>query len=59
MSTSVAIPLPLAEQMLDLAIELTFPASDPISVVHAFHSATARDDDFDPDVSREQSNGGE
>ena len=33
-----------AEQLLDLAIELTFPASDPVSVVSAFHAARARDD---------------
>jgi hypothetical protein len=31
-----------AEELLDLAIELTFPASDPVSVVHAFHAASAR-----------------
>ena len=29
----------LAERVLDRAIELTFPASDPISVEHAFRSA--------------------
>ena len=34
----------VAEQLLDLAIELTFPASDPVSVVTAFHAARARDD---------------
>ena len=28
-----------AERALDEAIELTFPASDPISVDHAFRSA--------------------
>ena len=28
-----------AERLLDEAIELTFPASDPISVDHAFTSA--------------------
>ena len=33
-----------AEQLLDLAIELTFPASDPVSVVSAFQAARARDD---------------
>ena len=38
-----ATPAP-AEQLLDLAIELTFPASDPVSVVHAFRAASARDD---------------
>jgi hypothetical protein len=34
----------LAEQLLDQAIELTFPASDPVSVVSAFHAARARGD---------------
>jgi len=33
-----------AEQLLDLAIELTFPASDPVSVVSAFQAARARDE---------------
>ena len=32
-----------AERILDRAIELTFPASDPISVEHAFRSARKRD----------------
>jgi hypothetical protein len=32
-----------AEDLLDQAIELTFPASDPVSVVHAFSTATERD----------------
>jgi hypothetical protein len=32
-----------AERVLDGAIELTFPASDPISVEHAFFSAGKRD----------------
>jgi hypothetical protein len=32
-----------AERVLDRAIELTFPASDPIAVEHAFSSARARD----------------
>ena len=31
-----------AEELLDLAIELTFPASDPVSVVHAFSAASER-----------------
>jgi hypothetical protein len=30
-----------AEDLLDLAIELTFPASDPVSVVHAFGAKNA------------------
>jgi hypothetical protein len=34
----------VAEELLDLAIELTFPASDPVSVVSAFHAARARGD---------------
>jgi hypothetical protein len=33
-----------AERALDRAIELTFPASDPIAVEHAFLSARERDD---------------
>ena len=32
-----------AERLLDQAIELTFPASDPISVDSAFRSARKRD----------------
>jgi hypothetical protein len=32
-----------AERILDRAIELTFPASDPISVEHAFRAARKRD----------------
>ena len=32
-----------AEDLLDLAIELTFPASDPDSVTHAFRAASAGD----------------
>jgi hypothetical protein len=32
-----------AERALDRAIELTFPASDPIAVEHAFLSASERD----------------
>jgi hypothetical protein len=32
-----------AERILDRAIELTFPASDPISVEHAFRSARKRE----------------
>ncbi|MFN2644051.1 MAG: hypothetical protein ABR570_03595 [Burkholderiales bacterium] len=31
-----------AEELLDLAIELTFPASDPVSVVDAFSTAKER-----------------
>jgi hypothetical protein len=31
-----------AEELLDLAIELTFPASDPVSIVQAFVKASAR-----------------
>ena len=38
----VSIPT-RAEELLDQAIELTFPASDPVSVVHAFSTATERD----------------
>jgi hypothetical protein len=32
-----------AERILDRAIELTFPASDPIAVEHAFRSARKLD----------------
>ncbi len=32
-----------AERVLDRAIELTFPASDPIAIEHAFRSARKRD----------------
>jgi hypothetical protein len=32
-----------AERILDRAIELTFPASDPIAVEHAFRSARKRE----------------
>jgi hypothetical protein len=31
-----------AEMILDEAVELTFPASDPVSVEHAFMSASRR-----------------
>ena len=34
----------LAERLLDQAIELTFPASDPVSVVSAFQAARLRAD---------------
>jgi hypothetical protein len=30
------------EDLLDLAIELTFPASDPVSIAHAFSAASER-----------------
>jgi hypothetical protein len=33
----------VAERLLDQAIELTFPASDPIAVDNAFASARRRD----------------
>jgi starvation-inducible DNA-binding protein len=36
-----------AERILDLAIEFTFPASDPIAVDHAFLSARKRDQTFE------------
>jgi hypothetical protein len=39
----ISAPELAAEDLLDLAIELTFPASDPISVVQAFRAANARD----------------
>jgi hypothetical protein len=34
---------PSSEEVLDHAIEETFPASDPISAVHAFASARKRE----------------
>lgn len=33
--------VPTAERLLDHAIELTFPASDPIAVDHAYGAARA------------------
>ena len=39
---SAATSTPVAERLLDLAIEFTFPASDPISIVHAFNAAIGR-----------------
>jgi hypothetical protein len=38
-----------AERILDRAIELTFPASDPISVEHAFRSARKREQAAPPE----------
>ena len=38
--------LSAAERILDLAIEFTFPASDPIAVEHAFPSARKREQTF-------------
>jgi hypothetical protein len=35
--------LPTPEEVLDHAIEETFPASDPISVSHAYASARKRE----------------
>jgi len=39
-------PASLAEKVLDQAIEFTFPASDPVSVAHAFRAARRRDELF-------------
>jgi hypothetical protein len=39
--------VPLSEAVLDAAVECTFPASDPISVDHAFHAAREREGDAD------------
>ena len=36
----------LAEELLDLAIEFTFPASDPVAVDHAFRAARRHDETF-------------
>ena len=35
--------VPRSEALLDAAVEYTFPASDPISIDHAFHSARERE----------------
>ena len=41
--------IPSSEAILDAAVEYTFPASDPISVDHAFRAAQKREqDDADP-----------
>ena len=37
-------PIPRSEALLDAAVEYTFPASDPISIDHAFRSAAERED---------------
>ena len=34
-----------SEALLDAAVELTFPASDPISIDHAFRAAREQEDD--------------
>jgi len=34
---------PRSEELLDAAVEYTFPASDPISVDHAFRAARERE----------------
>jgi hypothetical protein len=36
-------PTPSPEQVLDVAVELTFPASDPIAIEHSFQSACRRE----------------
>jgi hypothetical protein len=36
-------PVPASEAVLDGAVESTFPASDPISVDHAFYAARERE----------------
>jgi hypothetical protein len=35
--------IPRSEALLDAAVECTFPASDPISVDHAFSAARERE----------------
>jgi hypothetical protein len=35
-----------SEALLDAAVEFTFPASDPISVDHAFHAAREEEKDL-------------
>lgn len=42
-------PRPSAERLLDAAVEMTFPASDPISIEHAYKSASSQDDKTDED----------
>jgi hypothetical protein len=37
-------PIPPSEALLDEAVENTFPASDPISIDHAFNAALDRED---------------
>jgi len=36
-------PIPRSEAILDAAVEYTFPASDPISIDHAFSTARKRE----------------
>jgi hypothetical protein len=43
-------PQPSAERLLDAAVEMTFPASDPISIEHAYKSASSQDDEADADA---------
>ena len=38
-----AKPVPPSEALLDEAVEYTFPASDPISIDHAFSVARERE----------------
>lgn len=42
-----------SEQILDAAIECTFPASDPIAVQSAFEAACEREERLPNDVSGE------
>src|SRR5690348_7066279 len=44
-----------SEALLDTAVELTFPASDPISIDHAFRTARAREISFQPNGGFEMS----
>jgi hypothetical protein len=37
-------PIPKSEAILDAAVEYTFPASDPISIDHAFKTASEREE---------------
>jgi hypothetical protein len=41
-----------SEAILDAAVELTFPASDPISIDDAFHAARERDQGHRPRSAR-------
>ena len=42
--TKFSKPVPRSEALLDAAVECTFPASDPISIDHAFSAAREREE---------------
>ena len=43
MSQMTPKAVPRSEALLDAAVEYTFPASDPISIDHAFRTARERE----------------